>query len=82
MALTGDAETPPLHLETVFDPLAARLKVVLIGDPSDVGRTMDMQGFRNALSAHFDSHQLSHVSAEFAQMRGSGLASAIERGRR
>ena len=47
-----------------------------------LNRTMDMQGFRNALSAHFDSHQLSHVSNEFAQMRGSGLASAIERGRR
>jgi enoyl-CoA hydratase len=47
-----------------------------------LNRTMDMQGFRNALSAHFDSHQLSHVSNEFAQKRGSGLASAIERGRR
>ncbi|MDU0339077.1 helix-turn-helix domain-containing protein [Bosea rubneri] len=42
VALTGDAETPPLHLETVFDPQTAKLKVVLIGDPSDVGRILEM----------------------------------------
>lgn len=42
VALTGDADTPPLHLETVFDPQAKKLKVVLIGNPSDVGRILEM----------------------------------------
>lgn len=48
-----------------------------------LNRTLDMQGFRNALSAHFDSHQLSHVTAEYARQResGGGLASAIQRAR-
>lgn len=41
-ALTGTAETPPLHLQTAFDPGTGNLKVVMIGDPSDVGRLLDM----------------------------------------
>lgn len=46
-----------------------------------LNRTADMQGFRNALNAHFDTHQLSHVSEEFKRARDQGLASAIGRGR-
>ncbi|CAD5265961.1 Excisionase [Bosea sp. 62] len=42
VALTGDADTPPLHLSTAFDPQARSLKVVLIGDPADVGRLLEM----------------------------------------
>ncbi|MBN9538719.1 MAG: DNA-binding protein [Alphaproteobacteria bacterium 65-37] len=42
VALTGNAETPPLHLNTAFDPHARDLKVVLIGDPSDVARLLEM----------------------------------------
>lgn len=41
-AMTGNADTPPLHLETVFDPLAKSLKVVMIGSPSDVGKLLEM----------------------------------------
>jgi len=41
-ALSGNAETPPLHLETAFDPLAGAMKVVLIGSPSDVARLLEM----------------------------------------
>lgn len=41
-AMTGDAGTPPLHLQTGFDPLAKTLKVVVIGSPSDVGRLLEM----------------------------------------
>ncbi|MGK9055599.1 helix-turn-helix domain-containing protein [Xaviernesmea oryzae] len=42
IALTGDAGTPPLHLQTAFDPVAKTLKVVAIGNPSDVGRLLEM----------------------------------------
>ncbi|MBI2742228.1 MAG: excisionase family DNA-binding protein [Rhodospirillales bacterium] len=41
-SLTGDAETPPLHLETAFNPLANSMKVVVIGSPSDVARLLEM----------------------------------------
>ena len=41
-AMTGDAGTPPLHLQTAFDPFAKVLKVVAIGSPSDVGRLLEM----------------------------------------
>lgn len=41
-AMTGDSETPPLHLETAFDPSGPVLKVVLIGAPSDIGRLLEM----------------------------------------
>lgn len=42
VALTGNAETPPLHLDTAFDPRTGNLKVVLIGDPSDVAKLLEM----------------------------------------
>lgn len=46
-----------------------------------LNRSFDIQGFRNALMAHFDTHQLSHVSQEFLAVRDRGLASAIKAGR-
>jgi enoyl-CoA hydratase len=46
-----------------------------------LNRTADIQGFRNAVLAHFDTHQLAHATEEFRQMRERGLASAIARGR-
>ncbi|MFA7668992.1 MAG: enoyl-CoA hydratase [Burkholderiaceae bacterium] len=44
-----------------------------------LNRSLDVQGFRNALSAHFDTHQLSHMSSEFAVVREQGMAAAIQR---
>lgn len=44
-----------------------------------LNRSLDVQGFRSALSAHFDLHQLSHVTEEFKQIRDQGLASAIQK---
>lgn len=44
-----------------------------------LNRTYDAQGFRTALSAHFDTHQLSHTTEEFKRIRDAGLASAILR---
>ena len=46
-----------------------------------LNRTFDAQGFRTALAAHFDTHQLSHMSDEFASMRAGGLSGAIGRGK-
>jgi len=42
VAMTGDAETAPLHVQTAFDPSTRSLKVVAIGSPSDVGRLLEM----------------------------------------
>ncbi len=44
-----------------------------------LNRTLDIQGYRSALSAHFDTHQLSHMSEEFKAVRDRGLAGAIQR---
>lgn len=46
-----------------------------------LNRAADIQGFRNAVMAHFDTHQLAHVSEEFKAMRERGLAAAIARGK-
>jgi len=45
-----------------------------------LNRTADAQGMRGALSAHFDLHQLSHVSNEYLRTRDGGLANAIQKG--
>lgn len=47
-----------------------------------LNRTADAQGFRTALSAHFDTHQLSHLSEEFQAVRERGLAQAIQRNKK
>jgi excisionase family DNA binding protein len=41
-ALTGDADTPPLHLTTAFDPRAGTLKIVVVGSPIDVARVLEL----------------------------------------
>jgi enoyl-CoA hydratase len=46
-----------------------------------LNRTADFQGFRNALSAHFDTHQVTHVTAETRRMREAGANTAIGGGR-
>lgn len=43
-----------------------------------INRTLDIQGLRNSLNAHFDTHQLSHLSEAFLRRRDSGLAGAIQ----
>jgi enoyl-CoA hydratase len=42
-----------------------------------LNRTMDAQGFSVAISAHFDTHQLSHVAGAFQSIRDRGLGNAI-----
>jgi enoyl-CoA hydratase len=46
-----------------------------------LNRSVDVRGMREALSAHFDLHQLSHVSEEYRSTKEAGLAGAIARGR-
>ncbi len=46
-----------------------------------LNRAFDMQGFRNSLLAHFDTHQLAHLTEEFRAVKEAGLASAIKKGR-
>lgn len=46
-----------------------------------LNRTANMQGFGNAVSAHFDTHQLSHVTDEFKSISNSGMDKAISRGK-
>lgn len=42
VAMTGDADTPPLHLSTAFDPTTETLKVVIVGSPADAGKLLEM----------------------------------------
>ena len=46
-----------------------------------LNRTADLQGFRNALNAHFETHQLTHVSEETRLIREQGSAAAISTGK-
>ncbi|WP_129781803.1 enoyl-CoA hydratase [Peristeroidobacter soli] len=46
-----------------------------------VNRMMDMAGFRTALEAHFDTHQVTHHSDEFAAVINGSLANSIDRGK-
>jgi enoyl-CoA hydratase len=59
------AEAPPFGLELIKRSL---------------NRTRDMAGFRQALSAHFDTHQLSHVSEEYLQIWRERQAVAAQGG--
>lgn len=45
-----------------------------------LNRTLDLQGFRTALSAHFETHQITHVTAETQALRATGAGSLIARG--
>jgi enoyl-CoA hydratase/carnithine racemase len=54
-------------------PFAARLI------KRSLNRSLDAQGFRVALNAHFDTHQLSHRSEEYMEARRRGLDSALKR---
>lgn len=74
---------PRDHLDDEALALAAKISK---GPPfalrlvkKSLNRSMEVQGLRTALSAHFDLHQLSHVSDEYRQANAAGLASGIER---
>jgi len=76
---------PRDQLDAATDALAQRLASAppfgLQLTKRSLNRALELQGFRAAIMAHFDTHQLSHVTAEFTATRERGLASAIARGR-
>ena len=43
-----------------------------------LNRTADIQGFRAALDAHFDTHQLSHMSTEAQRRQAAGFDATIQ----
>lgn len=43
-----------------------------------INRGLEMQGLRAAIDAHFDTHQLSHLSEGFQRQRAAGLGNAIQ----
>lgn len=60
------AKTPPFALKLIKRSL---------------NRTADIQGLSSALNAHFDTHQLSHVTDEFRAISDAGMDGAISRGK-
>jgi enoyl-CoA hydratase len=44
-----------------------------------LNRTANIQGFRAALDAHFDTHQLSHMSTEAQQRQAAGFDATIDK---
>lgn len=42
-----------------------------------LNRTAEIQGFRSALNAHFDTHQLSHMSTQGQAVRAAGYAESF-----
>jgi len=72
-----DLETATLELaEQIARAPAFALRLT----KRSLNRGFDMQGFRTALQAHFDTHQLSHGSEEFRRARDAGLSGAIQKG--
>jgi excisionase family DNA binding protein len=41
-ALGGGSNNPRLHASTAFDPLAGTMKIVVLGDPGDVVRLLEL----------------------------------------
>lgn len=74
---------PRAELETATLELATRIAAAppfgLQLVKRSLNRTADLQGMRDALAAHFDTHQLSHMSEEFKAVKQTGLGKSIQR---
>ncbi len=75
---------PRQELETATMEMAERIAQAapfgLRLTKKSLNRSLDAQGLREALSAHFDTHQLSHMTEEFKALRDQGLSKAIQKG--
>ena len=49
---------------------------------SSLNTAADMQGFRNAVKAHFHTHVMGHCSSDFQALAKGGLAKAVERNKK
>lgn len=74
--------------ESLRDEAMALARKIAAGDAfaimlvkRSINRGLDMQGLRAAMTAHFDAHQLSHLSESFQQRRREGLSKSIARGK-
>ena len=47
-----------------------------------INRTQDIQGFRSAVHAHFDTHQLSHRTEAYLRIRREGVDSVLDEKKR
>jgi len=47
-----------------------------------INRTQDIQGFRSAIDAHFDTHQLSHRTEAYLRVRRQGVDSVLDEKKR
>ncbi|QCP50374.1 enoyl-CoA hydratase [Trinickia violacea] len=73
---------PRAELETATLALAGKIaessSFALRLIKRSLNRTADIQGFRAALNAHFDTHQLSHMSTEAQQRQAAGFDATIQ----
>ncbi|WP_406626269.1 enoyl-CoA hydratase [Acidovorax sp. SDU_ACID1] len=63
---------------TVAERIAQAPPFAMRALKKSLNRTYDIQGFRNAVLAHFDTHQVTHASSEFAEIRDKGMSKVIE----
>jgi enoyl-CoA hydratase len=72
---------PRMELEAAAEALAQEIAVkppfALRLVKRSLHRALDIQGFRAALQAHFDTHQISHVSEEFRAMTRAGFTDPL-----
>ena len=69
------------EVETLARHIAAAPPFALAMVKRSINRKMDMQGFRASLEAHFDLHQLSHVSETFMARKREGRRNTIDSNR-
>jgi enoyl-CoA hydratase/carnithine racemase len=73
---------PRAELESVTLELAQRIAaappMAVRMLKRSLNRTLDMQGFRNSIQAHFDTHLLSSSTHEFKEMVARGMEQSIK----
>jgi len=76
---------PRAELETATLALAQKIAnaspFALMLTKRSLNRSLDIQGLRTALQAHFDTHQLSHLGSTFQTAKKDGLSTALAKGK-
>lgn len=76
---------PRDELRAAVDALALQIaggdSFALMLAKRSINRGLEIQGMRSAMTAHFDAHQLSHLSESFQARRSEGLGQSIQRGK-
>jgi enoyl-CoA hydratase len=58
--------------------IAKASPVAMMLTKRSINRTQDIQGFRSAVNAHFDTHQLSHRTEAYLRVRRQGVDSVLD----